>query len=62
MHGIRIFIEELQQLSDDLNIEKLAKYGAATTDIKNIVEKTGNKYNPAQLTKEDLATILRSRI
>jgi alcohol dehydrogenase class IV len=56
------FIEELQQLSDDLNIEKLGKYGAAITDIKNIVEKTGNKYNPAQLTKEDLATILRRRI
>jgi alcohol dehydrogenase class IV len=56
------FIEELQLLSDDLNIEKLGKYGAAITDIQNIVEKTGNKFNPAQLTKEDLTTILCSRI
>jgi alcohol dehydrogenase class IV len=56
------FIEELYRLSDDLNIEKLGKYGAATTDIKNIVGKTSNKFNPAQLTKEDLATILCSKI
>lgn len=56
------FIEELQRLSDDLNIEKLGKYGASITDIQTIVEKTGNKYNPVQLTREELATILRNRI
>ncbi len=57
-----LFIEEIQRLSDDLNIEKLGKYGASITDIQTIVEKTGNKYNPIQLTKEDLAAILRIRI
>lgn len=56
------FIEELQRLSDDLNIEKLGKYGASITDIQAIVEKTGNKYNPIQLTREDLTAILRARI
>jgi alcohol dehydrogenase class IV len=56
------FIEELKQLADELDIANLSEYGVTTADIINIVDKTGNKYNPAQLTKEDLANILRSRI
>jgi alcohol dehydrogenase class IV len=56
------FIEELERLAGELDIPKLSEYGVTINDIKNIVDKTGNKYNPAQLTKEDLANILRSRI
>ena len=57
-----LFIDELKRLADDLSIAQLSDYGVTLSDIKNIVEKTGNKYNPVQLTKEDLATILRDRI
>jgi alcohol dehydrogenase class IV len=56
------FIEELARLADDLGIAPLSAFGVSTADIDNIVTKTGNKYNPTPLTREDLATILRSRI
>lgn len=56
------FIEELERLAMELDVPKLSEYGVRTTDIKNIVDKTGNKYNPAQLTKEELANILHCRI
>jgi alcohol dehydrogenase class IV len=56
------FIEELARLADDLGIALLSAYGVSTTDIENIVAKTGNKYNPTPLTKKDLASILCSRI
>lgn len=56
------FIDELKQLAAELDIPKLGEYGVTTTDIKKIVDRTGNKYNPAQLTKEVLANILHSRI
>ncbi len=56
------FIENLERLADELDIAKLSKYGVTSADITKIVEKTGNKYNPAQLAKEDLANILYSRI
>lgn len=56
------FIEELARLADDLGIAPLSAFGVTGADIENIVAKTGNKYNPAPLTREDLATILRSRI
>ncbi len=56
------FIEELGRLAAELGIAKLSDYDMTTIDIKKIVDKTGNKYNPAQLTNEELANILRSRI
>lgn len=56
------FIEELEKLAIELNIAKLSDYGVTANDIKNIVAKTGNKCNPVQLTREELATILGSRI
>ncbi len=56
------FIEELEKIADELDIAPLSAFGISTADIDNIVTKTGNKYNPAPLTREDLATILRSRI
>ena len=56
------FIEELERLAIELDVPKLSEYGVGTTDIKDIVDKTGNKYNPAQLTGEELAKILQCRI
>jgi alcohol dehydrogenase class IV len=56
------FIDELDRLATDLGIAKLNEYGVTAADIDSIVAKTGNKYNPAQLTQEELTEILRSRI
>ena len=56
------FIEELERLATELDVPKLNEYGVKSTDIKDIVAQTGNKYNPAQLTEEELVNILRCRI
>lgn len=56
------FIEELHRLTVDLDLPYLSEFGVTTADIHKIVEKTGNKYNPAQLSKEELANILQNRI
>lgn len=56
------FINELERLTADLGIAKLGTYGVKISDIGNIVDQTGNKYNPIQLAKEDLANILADRI
>jgi alcohol dehydrogenase class IV len=56
------FIEEVERLAADLEIPALVGYGVTETDIEKIVAKTGNKYNPAPLTKEELAKILLSRM
>jgi alcohol dehydrogenase len=56
------FIAELERLGAELEIPKLSNFGMTANDIKIIVDKTGNKFNPVQLTKEELASILGSRI
>ncbi|MFW2369008.1 MAG: iron-containing alcohol dehydrogenase [Desulforhopalus sp.] len=56
------FIGELAQLTDDLNIAPLSSYDISIGDIDRIVEQTGNKYNPAQLSSEELSNILSARI
>ncbi len=56
------FIEQLYRLTTELDIAKLSEFGVRTADVQKIVDKTGNKYNPAQLSKEELADILLSRI
>ena len=56
------FIEELERLTTELDVPKISEYGVRGADIKDIVSRTGNKYNPAQLDEEELADILFSRI
>ena len=56
------FIEELQRLAVELDLPYLSEFGVTSADIEKIVDKTGNKYNPAQLSKEELASILKNRI
>ncbi len=56
------FIEEVERLTADLEIPTLGEYGVTEADIAEIVAKTGNKYNPAPLTKEELVEILLSRM
>lgn len=56
------FIEQLRSLTAELAIARLGEFGVTAADVPKIVGKTGNKYNPSQLTKEELADILLSRI
>lgn len=56
------FIAELDRLTADLGIAYLSDYGITTKDIEQIVDRTSNKYNPAQLSREELSTVLGRRI
>jgi alcohol dehydrogenase len=56
------FIDELARLGAELEIPKLSDFGLTASEINSIVDKTGNKFNPVQLTKEELVSILGSRI
>ncbi len=56
------FIDELARLGAELEIPKLSDFDLTESDISKIVDKTGNKFNPVQLTKEDLASILKGSI
>jgi alcohol dehydrogenase len=55
-------VETLENWTKQLNIDRLGKYGITTTDIDNIIERTGLKNNPVQLMREDLNEILINRI
>ncbi|MHA1460001.1 MAG: iron-containing alcohol dehydrogenase [Promethearchaeota archaeon] len=57
-----VLIKTLENWTKQLNIDRLGKYGIATTDIDDIVEKTSLKNNPVHLKREDLNEILISRI
>jgi alcohol dehydrogenase class IV len=61
-HYCSVLIKTLENWTKQLNIDRLGKYGIATTDIDDIVEKTSLKNNPVHLKREDLNEILMSRI
>jgi alcohol dehydrogenase class IV len=61
-HYCSMLIKTLENWTKQLNIDRLGKYGIATTDIDDIVEKTSLKNNPVHLKREDLNEILMSRI
>jgi alcohol dehydrogenase class IV len=56
------FIAELEELADELAVPFLSDYGMTTSDAEKIAGQTGNKNNPAKLTKEELVEILHRRI
>jgi len=57
-----ILIITLQKWTDQLNIDRLGKYGINISDVDKIVAKTGLKNNPVELSKEDIKSILINRI
>jgi alcohol dehydrogenase len=57
-----VLCETLENWTNQLNIERLGKYGITTTDIDNIIERTGLKNNPVHLTSEDIKEIVIKRI
>ncbi|EKD39066.1 MAG: hypothetical protein ACD_75C00518G0002 [uncultured bacterium] len=56
------FIEELARLTGELEIPRLDELGIGRDDTDKIVGQTSNKYNPAQLSPEELRAILLARM
>jgi alcohol dehydrogenase len=57
-----ILIETLDNWTQELKIDRLGKYGIAKEDVVKIVENTGLKNNPVNLTKERIMNIVLNRI
>jgi alcohol dehydrogenase class IV len=56
------FIEYLLELSDELQLPRLGKYGIKEEDLEPISRITELKNNPVKLNMEHLIEILRSRL
>ncbi len=61
-YNIDSFIQYLHQLTDNLQLPGLKKYGIEKKDINMICIKTEIKNNPVRLAVEDLAEILHKRL
>ncbi|GAH52391.1 unnamed protein product, partial [marine sediment metagenome] len=57
-----ILVDTLEKWTNDLNIDRLGKYGITIKEVDKIVEKAGLKNNPVQLRREDIMEIVRNRI
>jgi alcohol dehydrogenase class IV len=62
MYYIQALPDAIENLIEELNIQKLGRYGIINENIEKIAANTSVKSNPVQLNKEELAEILRSRI
>ena len=60
--NLSILIKTLENWTYVLKLDKLSKYGISYNDIKNIVEKTGLKNNPVNLSKKNMIEILENRL
>jgi alcohol dehydrogenase class IV len=56
------FIDELIRLTELFKLPSLDTFGMNSTDLERIISASSNKYNPVQLTREDLLHILSSRL
>ena len=54
--------QTLNRWTDELNLDRLGKYGITEEDIETIAEKSGLKNNPVHLNKDDIKNIIRNRI
>ncbi len=57
-----ILIDTLEKWTNDLNIDRLGKYGITIKDVEIIEKKTGLKNNPVELKREDIMELVRNRI
>ena len=58
----KALIEEINRLIEFMNIPKLGSYGITEADLDRIIDKTGNKNNPVELSKEELKEMLLNRL
>jgi len=56
------FIDNLKNLTNDLDLARLSIFGLKKTDIELICSKTEIKNNPVKLSSEDLIEILHTRL
>jgi len=56
------FVEELARLTEMLAMPRLSDYGITTPVLPAIIDATGNKNNPAELSADELAAILAARL
>ncbi len=56
------FIAMLQQLTSDLKIDMLGRYGIREADVQKIVQQSDCKNNPVNLSTDDMGAILAARL
>lgn len=57
-----LFIAYLENLTNGLGLACLTDFGISERDIDLILSQSGNKNNPVQLSRDELAQILRTRL
>ena len=55
-------INTLQEWTEQLAIPQFSDYGVKASDLETIVEQTSNRNNPIKLTREEILSILSSRL
>jgi alcohol dehydrogenase len=61
-HYCSFLVETLENWTEQLNIDRMGKYGVSNKDLDTIIERTGLKSNPIRLERGDLREILRNRV
>jgi len=55
-------INTLEEWTEQLALPQLSDYGVQASDLETIVEQTSNRNNPIKLTREEILSILSSRL
>jgi len=61
-YNCSVLIENLEEWTEQLNIDSLGKYGISPRDINKITKKTSLKNNPVYLNPENIKEIIMNRI
>ncbi len=56
------FVKFIEDMTEKLNLPKLSQFGLTEQKIKETIADTGQKNNPATLTREDMIRILQVRL
>jgi alcohol dehydrogenase class IV len=59
---ISLLLEIIEKWTNDFQLRSLGDFGIKEKDFKRIIAATGNKYNPVQLTDQDLKLALESAL
>lgn len=55
-------VQFLEEWTEQLNMPRLSSYGIQNEDFDAIIAQSGNKNNPARLTREEIAAMLEQRL
>ena len=59
---VNSLIDKLENFTDECGVPRLSEYGIGEEHIDQIAKRTSNRYNPADLSRKELAAIIKSRI